>query len=182
MFAVALAVGFGLSWYALTDGRFFGTLQSGPWIAWPDAGSPVPNPYTRAHLVREGVLQLGQSEGLQFIATLDSEGEPLIRDCTYRIDGTTPVSTFWTLVAIEEDGALIGPPNGFPAIRSNAIARAPDGSIVVRVGRRLAPFNWLELTGEGPFSLQLTLYDTIASSGFGASVETMPAILRESCT
>jgi len=38
MLAVALAVGFGLSWYALNDGRLFGAAQIGPWTAWPRAG------------------------------------------------------------------------------------------------------------------------------------------------
>ncbi len=94
MLAVALLVGFGLSWYALTDGRLFGAYQSGPWVAWPQAGSPDPDPYSRAFLSRNGALQLGQSEGLQFVATTDSDGRTLDRICAYRIDGTTPLATF----------------------------------------------------------------------------------------
>ena len=62
MLVVALAIGFGLSWYALTDGRLFGAAQLGPWIAWPRAGSPAPDPYTRAYLARSGALQLGQGQ------------------------------------------------------------------------------------------------------------------------
>lgn len=182
MFAVALTVGFGLSWYALTDSRFFGTVQSGPWVAWPDAGSPAPNPYTRAHLTRTGTLALGQSEGLQFIASADSDGRPLTRACTYRIEGRTPVATFWTLAAIDEAGRNIARPGTRLALRSSNIVRTGDDPhMIVRVGTRLAPGNWLELTGEGPFSLVLTLYDTVVSSGFGSSVETMPAVVREAC-
>src|SRR3990170_4069258 len=101
MIAVALGIGFGLSWYALSDGRLFGALQVGPWAAWPEAGAPAPDPYTKAHLSRTGALQLGQSEGLQFIASTDSDGRPLLRNCRYRIDGATPVATFWTLVALD---------------------------------------------------------------------------------
>ncbi|GLQ55046.1 DUF1214 domain-containing protein [Devosia nitrariae] len=181
MFAVALAVGFGLSYYALTDGRYFGILQSGPWTAWPDAGSPAPNPYTRAHAVRAGTLPLGQAEGLQFTATTDSTGEPLIRSCGYRLDGHTPVATFWTLVAIDAGGRNVARPGTALAMRSRDIARPEDGAIRVHVGTRLMPGNWLELTGRGPFSLVLTLYDTVASSGFGADVDAMPAIVREGC-
>jgi hypothetical protein len=182
MFAVALTVGFGLSWYALTDNRFFGTVQSGPWIAWPDAGSPEPNPYTRAHVIRTGTLQLGQSEGLQFSASTDSDGQPLTRACSYRIEGQTPVSTFWTLAAVDEAGRNVARPETRLALRSSNIVRTgEDGRIVVHVGTQLAPGNWLELAGTGPFSLVLTLYDTVVSSGFGSSVETMPAIVREAC-
>ena len=101
--AVALAVGFGLSYYALTDGRLFGVAQVGPWHAWPDVGANAPNPYTRGHLARTAAFELGQSEGLQFTATTDSDGQPLTRACAYRIDGKTPLATFWTLVAQDED-------------------------------------------------------------------------------
>lgn len=180
MIAVALGVGFGLSYYALTDGRLFGVAQVGPWHAWPDVGANAPNPYTRGHLARTAVFELGQSEGLQFTATTDSDGQPLTRDCAYRIDGRTPLATFWTLVALDEAGINIAAPDVAPAMRSSAIARADDGSIVINVGTRLLPLNWLELTGEGPFKMVLTLYDTAAFSGF-SSVASMPAIIRGKC-
>ena len=180
MCAVALGVGFGLSYYALTDGRLFGVARVGPWTAWPDVGSNAPNPYTRGHLAREASLQLGQAEGLQFTATTDSDGEPLSRACTYTIVGKTPLATFWTLVAVDGEGLNIAAPDGQLAIRSSDIARANDGSIVLNVGTRLMPQNWLELTGEGPYALELTLYDTAVFSGF-SSDESMPAINRGDC-
>jgi hypothetical protein len=180
MIAVALSVGFGLSYYALTDGRLFGVAQVGPWIAWPDLGSNTPNPYTRGHLARQATLQLGQAEGLQFIATTDSAGEPLTRACSYRIVGRTPLATFWTLVAVDENGTNIASPESEIVMRSTRIVRVDDGEIAINVGNQLMPGNWLELTGEGPFRLQLTLYDTAAFSGF-SSDETMPEILRGDC-
>ena len=38
MLLIALTVGFGLSWYALTDGRIFGAVEIGPWSAWRNVG------------------------------------------------------------------------------------------------------------------------------------------------
>jgi len=181
MVTVALGVGFGLSYYALTDGRLFGAAVVGPWTAWPDVGSATPNPYTRGHLTRTAALQLGTSEGLQFTATTDSDGQALSLSCTYRIDGKTPLATFWTLVAVNDAGVNLARPGEDPAMRSSALARADDGSILIYVGKRLAPQNWLELTGEGPFRLVLTLYDTAVFSGFGTGGETMPTIQREGC-
>jgi hypothetical protein len=181
MIAVALSVGFGLSYYALTDGRLFGVAQVGPWAAWPDVGAPSPNPYTRSHLAREAELQLGQAEGLQFVATTDSDGEVLTRDCAYRIDGKTPLATFWTLVAVDEAGVNIASPESQIAMQSSGIARANDGAIIINVGTRLLPGNWLELTGTGPFRLVLSLYDTAAFSGFSDDTS-MPSILRGDCT
>lgn len=180
MIAVALGIGFGLSYYALTDGRLFGVAQVGPWLAWPDVGASAPNPYTRGYLARTAAFELGQAEGLQFTATADSEGRPLTRDCAYLVHGKTPLATFWTLVALDEAGVNIAAPDVAPAMRSSGIARANDGAIVVNVGTRLQPLNWLELTGEGPFKLVLTLYDTAAFSGFSSDAS-MPSIIREDC-
>ena len=180
MIAVALTVGFGLSYYALTDGRLVGVARVGPWTAWPDIGSNAPNPYTRGHLAREAALQLGQSEGLQFSAMTDNSGEPLTLDCSYRIEGKTPLATFWTLVAVDPQGRNLAADGQPLALRSSDLARANDGSIIINVGTRLQSHNWLELSGSGPFTLELTLYDTAVFYGF-SSDESMPSIIRGEC-
>lgn len=179
--AVALAVGFGLSYYALNDGRLFGAVQIGPWTAWPDSGSPAPNPYTRGHIVRESALQLGRAEGLQFVATTDSEGNGLDRSCSYVVEGRVPVSAFWSLVAVDEAWTNLAAPDGDGALRSSQVARENDGRFIIHVGTQLRSGNWMELTGEGAFSLALSLYDTTALSGFNASDMRLPTITIEGC-
>lgn len=181
LIGVALAFGFGLSWFAVTDGRLFGVTQVGPWTTWREAGSPAPDPYTRAYIARTGALQLGASEGLQFVASVDSDGQALDRSCRYRIDGVTPVATFWTLTAVDATGALVTRPDGPSALSSGRIARANDGSMELYVSRGLAPRNWLEIAGDGPFALALNLYDTSSIGGVGASVLALPSIIRETC-
>lgn len=180
MIGVALGTGFGLSYYALTDGRLFGAAQVGPWVAWPDVGAAAPNPYTRSLLAREAQLQLGQAEGLRFVASVDSADQPLTRDCSYRIAGMTPLATAWTLVALDADGHNLAAPDSQLAMRSTGLVRGHDGSIDIAVGTRLSAGNWLELTGSGPFSLVLTLYDTAAFSGFSSDAA-MPGIIRGRC-
>lgn len=182
MLGIALTFGFGLSWYALTDGKFFGTVEIGPWSAWRNVGSPAPDPYTRAFIARSGGLELGASEGMQFVANADSDSQRLDRKCSYRIDGKTPVARFWTLTAVEpESGVLVTRLDGPMDSASSRLARAADGSIELYVGKRLSPRNWLELAGDGPFSLVLTLYDTTSLSGVGADMFELPTILREAC-
>jgi hypothetical protein len=181
LIGVALCFGFGLSWFAINDGRLFGVSQIGPWLTWSAAGSPSPDPYTRAYLSRSGALQLGASEGLLFTATADSDGQALNRNCRYRIDGTTPVASFWTLVPIGPDGSAIARPDGPLAFNSGRIARANDGSMELYVSKTLAPRNWLEITGDGNFALVLSLYDTSSIAGVGAAVITLPSIIREAC-
>ncbi|MBE7733673.1 DUF1214 domain-containing protein [Devosia faecipullorum] len=179
--AVSLSIGLGLSYYALNDGRIFGGVQIGPWIAWPDSGTPAPNPYTRGHIARQAALQLGRSEGLQFIARTDSAGDPLDLACSYRLDGRVPVSSFWTLAAVDEQWVNLAAPGTDAALRSSEITRENSGALRIHVGARLSPGNWLELAGSGPFSLVLTLYDTTAFSGFSSADNVMPAIARGDC-
>lgn len=178
---IAVSVGFGLSYYALTDGRVLGAARVGPWAAWPQIGQPVPDPYSRAYLARSGLLQLGSAEGIQFVAITDTSGEPLNAACDYRLTGNTPGAAFWTLVATDIAGVNIAASPDLPALHSDRIARASDGSVHIRVGTRLAPGNWLEIAGSGPFQLQLTLYDPVVFSGGSNTVEEMPVIERVGC-
>lgn len=181
MIAVALAIGFGLSIYLLTDGRSLTALKIGPWSAWPDSGSSSPDPYTRAVLARTGPLQLGQSEGLEFIATTDNEGRPLERTCNYRIEGRTPTATFWTLRATDAQWTNIARSGTPEAFHSARISRVADGTTRLNVGPLLAPYNWLEIEGAGPFQLVLELYDTAVLTGFGSSDANLPDITLEAC-
>lgn len=181
MIGVALCVGFGLSWYALSDAGVVGSLRVGPWSAWREAGSPTPDPYTRAHVARAGGLQLGASEGLQFIARTDSDGQRLDRACRYRIDGTTPVATFWTLVPVDPEFRVITVAGAPRAFNSTRVARATDGSLQLYVSRTISPRNWLEIEGDGAFALVLTLYDTSSLTGAGSAPASLPAIIREAC-
>ncbi len=182
MIATGLVVGFGLSWYALSEASIFGAIEIGPWAVWRDAGAPTPDPYTRAFVSRNGALQLGASEGLQFVAVSDSDGQRLDRGCRYRIDGTTPLATFWTLVPTDLEGSPIARPGGPAAFHSARIARAQDGSMQLYVSRTLSPYNWLEITGEGSFALALTLYDTASFTGVGPTEASLPSIIREACS
>lgn len=182
MVSIALAIGFGLSWYALTDGKLFGTVEVGPWTAWRDVGRPSPDPYTRAFIVRSGGLELGAGEGMQFVAMNDDQGRRLTRACSYQIVGRTPTARFWTLVAVEpESGALVSRADGPPAVVSSRIARTADGGIVVNVGTTVRPLNWYELAGDGPFDLMLTLYDAASPSGATPEGFVLPTIRRERC-
>ena len=181
MTTVALGLGFGLSWYALTDGRLLGAQQVGPWVFWPRAGAPDPDPYSHAFLARTGALQLGQSEGVQYVAHLDSAGEPLDRRCTYRIAGPTPTAAFWTLTPETPEGMPVATPEGPAAFNSTRLARGNDGAPILHLGPKLSSGNWIETTGTGPMTIVLTLYDVAALGGTAGTPSGLPAITREAC-
>jgi len=176
-----MLVGFGLSYLALEKGGIWGTLRIGPWVAWTEIGSPDPDPYTKAYASRTGALEMARAEGIKFVAELDSDGNRLQRNCSYRIDGSTPQATFWTLSATEEDGTSIVPQWGTMAINSTRLNRAEDGSFAINVGPFLSSGNWLEIAGEGNFFLVLNFYDSSIFSVADMLGSTLPAIIEERC-
>lgn len=179
---IALGIGFGASYYALTDGRLLAAVRVGPWVAWPDVGQAEPNPYTRAYLARSGHLQLGHAEGIQFMAFTDDDGETLDAECTYEIKGAVPGASFWTLVATDLDGTNIAASAALPALHSERIARTGSGALVAAVGPHLSPGNWLETEGQGELLILLTLYDATAFSGGNTPLGDMPSIRKMVCS
>ncbi len=162
MILVALVVGFGLSYYALTDGRLLGALKVGPWAAWPAVGSPAPDPLLRGPILpAPGRCSWGKARALPSPPPATATGRALDRSCRYRIDGTTPVASFWTLQAVAPDGSNVARPDGPQFLESRHIARANDGSLVLYVSHALAPDNWLEIGGNGAFRLVLTLLRSV---------------------
>jgi len=181
MSAVALGLGFGLSWYALSDGRELASVKFGAWATWPDSGAPDPDPYTRAFLARNGALPLGRSEGVAFVAARDSDDKLIDPTCTYLIAGNTPQEAFWTLTASDAAGR-IATARGTPLfVDSTHVARQADGAMAVRIGPKLAAGDWLETDGKTAYSLVLRLYDTAVFSGLRSEVSEMPSVTREAC-
>ncbi|TIU26055.1 MAG: DUF1214 domain-containing protein, partial [Mesorhizobium sp.] len=83
-------------------------------------------PYSKARVAREGVLALGQAEGLSFIAERDSDGEQLKRQCAYEIEGGFPTARFWTLYAADRSLGVVetGKPR-LAALQSYQVLRQP---------------------------------------------------------
>lgn len=179
--AVAVSVGFGASYYALTDGRLFSAVRSGPWAAWPDIGQPLPDPYSRAFLARTGALQLGYAEGIQFVAHTDDDGQTLRASCNYSIEGVVPSASFWTLEATDLEGRNIAASADLMALHSERIARRGDGEISIGIGPSLAQGNWLPITPGNGFQIKLTLYDALIFSGRDTAIDEMPTIRTMAC-
>lgn len=179
---VALVTGFSLSYYAVTDGRAFGAYQWGAWKTWPNAGAPEPDPYTHAVIARNGGLLLGRGEGVQFVATHDDNGQRLERTCNYRISGRTPIAAFWTLQAIDNDGASIVATQTRQAFNSLRLVRSNEGIATLHVGSQIQPGNWMEIGGMGYFEFVLTFYDASVFAGFGTTITGLPEIRNEGCS
>jgi hypothetical protein len=133
-------------------------------------------------VAREGVLALGKAEGLSFIAERDAAGDELQRQCDYRIEGSFPTARFWTLYAADQSLGVVdtGKPR-LAALQSYQVLRQPDNSVIITVGNRPAPGNWLLTEGFGRMYFVLTFYDTPIASSTGLSDVTLPRIVKAGC-
>ena len=184
LLSLAIAIGLGgySVWYALNAQDGVGAIRIGQWTAFPEVGTLAADPYSKARVAREGVLALGQAEGLAFVAERDDAGEPLKRECAYSIEGSYPTARFWTLYAADQSLGVID--TGKPrqsALQSYDMLRRPDNSVVISVGSRPAPGNWLLTGGSGKMYFVLTFYDTPIASSTGLSDVTLPRILKAGC-
>lgn len=181
---LAVAVGGGASsvWFALQAREGVGAVTIGGWTAYPDIGTPDSDPYTSARVAREGLLALGRAEGLSFVAQRDSNGDVLLRQCSYVLEGSVPSARFWTLYAADETSAALASEgrrrNG---LHSYEAVRLADDTLRISVGRRAAPGNWLRISGTGPMLLVLTLYDTPIASSTGVADVELPQLIKAGC-
>jgi hypothetical protein len=180
--SVSIGGGAASVWYALQAQEGVGAVTIGGWTAFPDIGTPEADPYSKARVAREVVLSLGRAEGLSFTAQRDSTGEPLRQECQYRIEGTVPSARFWTIHPADQTGTPIGSGRRRAvALHSYELLRAADDSVAISIGPRPDPGNWLPLSGSGPVSFVLTLYDTPVASSTGVSDVELPQILKVDC-
>ncbi|ABS15390.1 DUF1214 domain-containing protein [Brucella anthropi] len=157
----------------------FGELRVGVWSAYPAAGTPDADPYSKARAARKAYLALGTAEGLPFYARSDNSGRTLRRGCTYRLSGLTPPARFWTVFPASPDLEPIPPREGLQAaLHSREVLYDDDGSVTITIGPDAASGNWLPVEGSGDFVLVMTLYDTPAASSSGLSDLVMPGLTR----
>lgn len=170
LLSLTVAIGGGAlsAWYALADGD---TVEIGGWRTAPESASSGSNPYARARLARDGVLAMGQAEGLSLVADRDAGGAPLRRDCRYTIAGGLPAGRLWTLhvAPVSAAGASL---NSFGALYRD------DGALAVTASPAPAPGNWLPTAGTGPLAFMLTVYDKPIAP---ADDLPLPTITLEGC-
>ena len=109
-------------------------------------------------------------------------GNPLQRNCQYRLEGITPPARLWTLSAHDLEDAVLFNADGRPShLLSRQLLREPDGRFQIIAGPDLAARNWLEVGGSGAYKLILRLYDSpITATGRIVDAE-MPSVSLVGC-
>jgi hypothetical protein len=182
---LALAFGGGLAtaWYMIEAGSPLSTRSFGPWTAWTSAGRPEADPYTRAHVFRNGLLPLSTTLEVAFRAKLDSTGSRLTSVCDYTLQIPDMAPAWWNLAVFDGQGRLISNPAERYAFSSSSAARQPDGRTVISVARDARPGNWLPSGRASRIVLVLTVQDaaTAATIHDEGIMRSLPEIKREKC-
>lgn len=158
-------------------------VTAGAWRATPRDGSGQADPYALAANARAGLLPLGESEGLSFVARTDDRGGPLDGACDYTLRGPMPPARFWTLSLLDLGGYPVEEPArryGFTSVEVLRLDKAPM-TIVVSPEARAG--NWLPTAATPRFVLMLRLYDTsLTAGGTDFRALRMPTIERGTCS
>lgn len=157
---VFVITGIGLGYCSAQTAIIYGigvtAVKNGPWVAWPAAGSPSADPYTRAHFAHTGELPLTSFEAIIFRAFEDDKGKPLRSACEYSVQGSAIDVRWWTLTVYSEDGTLIKNPAERYSFNSDNIALGPDNSFKIAISQNAQPGNWIP-AGEDDIDIFLTL-------------------------
>jgi hypothetical protein len=182
---VAVGGGLGSSWYMIENGTRLTTTTSGPWVTWTAAGRSNADPYTRAHLMRQGTLPITTALAYTFQAKTDSDGQSLFANCEYLIEGEEPRAAFWSLALFDAKGGLIANPADRHAFNSATIMRGLTGRLDVVLSRSARPGNWLPTGGAGRLTLVLTMEEPRIPGATGTAADaariTLPAVRRITC-
>lgn len=179
---VGLALGLAATAVALGRGWDPGAVAVGPWVTHPRIGTASVDPYALAELARSGAVPMSAAEGLAFSATTDDTGYRLVGSCAYRLTGAFPPARFWTLTATDGQGHTIDGAGLRSAVTSTGVTRDAAGRFAIEVGPRARPGDWLALSGDGPLTLTLRLYDTpLTGNTAEIAGAALPGIARESC-
>ncbi|MGE3066531.1 MAG: DUF1214 domain-containing protein [Hyphomicrobiaceae bacterium] len=181
---LALSVGGGLlsAAYMIDAGSFLSTRQTGPWQTWAIAGRIDADPYTRAHMIRAGLMPVTPLQATTWRATRDSSGRQLHSACEYLIVTKQFDAEWWDLAVFDSAGRPIANAADRHAFNSGTVMREPDGSAIITLARDARPGNWLPTAGGGAVTLMLTIQDPSYGAALDSGrVKPLPEITRVAC-
>ncbi len=181
--AIALTLGLGSAWRAVSHGFFVSADRFGPWVFWYREGTSDADPYTLAHLARQGVLPITAATGMTFTATRDSSGSRLSGDCTYEVRGSAVPAVWWNIAAFTPDGQKMPNKTGRSSFSAANILAAPDGAFVVRLSPEVQPGNWLPASRGNRVVLRLNILRPLNPDAFlRSAAEILPEITLVECS
>ena len=156
-------------------------IRNGPWQTSLVAGNQQADLYTRASVATHFLLALNRSEVLYYNAYTDDSGQPLEADCTYRIDGKSMETRWWSITAYNADDFLIPNDANRYSYNSGNVQYDANNNFVIYLSRSKQAGAWLPLGDQKTFSLTLRLYNPGKLILDNPAIVELPHITRVSC-
>lgn len=156
---------------------FIPIITNGPWQTSPGLGAKSADPWTRAYVSRVGLLALPRDEAIYFTATLDSDGQDLRSDVTYRVSGAFPPVGWWSLTAYGEDDYLMPSVDHHYSVNSSQFT---PSNVEFTVGPRALSINevWIETAGDQAIALSIRFYRHPGWTNEDLETLTLPKVER----
>lgn len=154
---IALMLGLGSASRMVNNGFSATATRYGPWAFWFREGTADADPYTAAHIARQGALPVTAASTMIFTATQDSSGSSLSGDCTYEIRGAAIPSLWWDIAAFKPDGEIMPNKTGRAGFSSANILASPGGHFTVRLSPDVQPGNWIPAQRGASVTVRLSI-------------------------
>ena len=178
---IALLLAGAASWYAMRPNDYGGGLRNGEWTTDLTTGTENAGLYQRAQIALYGLWAMSASETVYFVANQDSDGKPLVSNCTYLVEGTDPDARWWSLT-VYKNFHFVPNEQKIYSYSQTSVEREPDKSWRVLVSPVEQAKNWLP-TGEdaGDIKLLFRAYNPSAALVKEIGQVKLPKVVKENC-
>jgi len=144
------------------------SVQNGCWTV--NESMALTDTKQRALVAMAGLFALRESEVLYFVASVDSDGDPLRSDQEYVLEGPAPDARYWSYTMYGHDYLLIDNPKNIYGYNMDDIQYIDEsdnpempsnilGNHQVTLSNKEAGDNWLPTGDEDQFYITLRMYN-----------------------
>jgi hypothetical protein len=162
--AAALVLGVATALWVIVRPPVMPVIRNGAWVTNLKVGSRDAGMYLRAYIALTGLFALNIKETIYYRASVDDDGEPLMSDRSYVIEGEDIATRWWAIILYGQDNHLIANGSGRHSFNMGNLEREADGGYRIAMSPEPAARNWLP-TGDKRqrLSLSLKVYNPDAS-------------------
>lgn len=158
-------------------------VKNGSWSTNYAYGSTGANPYVKAWVAENGLMAVSASLSLYLDAYTDDNGQPLVANCDYVIQGPAPAAGYWNITVYNENGFLIANDQNRYSFSSTDIKLEPDGTFKIYLSRTQQQGNWLPTGNAKTLNVYLRLHDSGPAylNANALKAAQLPHIVKEGC-
>jgi hypothetical protein len=161
------------------------SIKNGAWHHNPYVGSEEASGYTRAAVALIGFLGMKREESIYFVARADDEGQGLVGNCSYRVEGAFngEQARWWSITAYNAiTSKLIPNDQKRYSFNGDNLALNEDGGFTLLLSAEEQEGNWIPIGQADVFDLTLRLYNTPESVRDNVEALALPTVTKEGCS